>query len=176
MIISLFLPFLINHDNKKLLSTREEELINDYPELISKTNLFINAGMSIHSSLARIYKDYTSLHEPAEYHYLYKELGLTLSLIESGTLEAYAYSDFGNRIGIPCYIKFGSLLEQNLKKGNQELSLMLTTEAITAMETKKRLLIEKGEKASTKLLLPMMMIFAVILIIIMIPAFLNITL
>ncbi len=148
-------------------------MINDYPDLVTKTTLLINAGMTIHSALLRIYSDYAHSHNVAHFHYLYKELGLTLAQIENGVPQSCAYSEFGNRVGLPCYIKFGSLLEQNLKKGNRELSTMLSSEAMAAIDSKKRLLKEKGEKASTKLLLPMIMIFAVILILIMIPAFLN---
>lgn len=149
-------------------------MLSDYPELVSKLNLLINAGLNIHTALLRILCDYEKSHKK-NIKFLYKELKITLRQIENGMSEGAAYVGLGKRIGLPCYIKFGSLLEQNLKKGNKELSFLLNTEVIIANDEKKRLIKKKGEEASTKLLLPMMMIFFVILILIMLPAFLNIS-
>ncbi len=106
---------------------------------------------------------------------MYKELKICLLQIENGHSEGLAYSNFGKRIGLPCYIKFGSLLEQNLRKGTKELRILLNTEVAISNDEKRRFIKKKCEKASTKLLFPMMMIFFMILILIMLPAFLNIS-
>lgn len=144
----------------------------DYAEIVSKLTLLFNAGLTIHSSLNRIQHDFLASNS-REYHYAYDEIKLTLELISNGHSESVAYGDFGKRIGLSPYIKLGALLEQNLKKGSSELKYLLSQEVLQASEQRRRSLTESGEKANTKLLLPMMLIFMMILMVIMIPAFLN---
>lgn len=172
--MALLIPFLFANDNNKELIKRNEQLLSDYPDLISKINLLINTGLTINSSLRRIVNDYEHS-EFANDRYLYKELKMCISQIDNGISESTAYFYLGRRIGLPCYIKFCSLLEQNLKKGTKELRLLLDSEVRLANDEKRRNIKKKYEKASTKLLFPMMLIFLSILILIMIPAFLNIS-
>jgi tight adherence protein C len=172
--LALLIPFVFANDNKKMLLQRKEQLLSDYPDLITKINLLINTGLTINSSLRRIVNDYE--HSPFSCNrYLYKELKICISQIDNGISEATAYFYLGRRIGLPCYIKFCSLLEQNLKKGTKELRLLLSSEVTFANEEKRRNIKKKYEKASTKLIFPMMLIFLSILILIMIPAFFNIS-
>lgn len=166
--IVLFL-ILYNRDLEKKITVRDEQLICNYPELISKFNLMLMSGMTIRSALKRISDSYISKNS-----YLYYELNRCIYEIEHGVSEAIAYRTLGNRINIPCYIKFASLLEQNLLKGNTELISLLTYESKQSILSKKNLLLRKGEAASTKLLLPMTLLFIVILLLIMIPAFIGI--
>lgn len=159
-----------------LLSKREQQLLTDYPELVSKMNILLCAGLTIHSALQRILEDYRNSPSFDDNRFLYKELHTCLSQIENGVSEGFAYAEFGKRISINCYIRFASLLEQNIKKGTKELRYLLLSEATHANDMKKKLILQLGEKASTKLLLPMMLLFFVIMILVMFPAFLNITL
>ena len=147
----------------------------DYPELVSKLNILISAGLTIKASLNRIVHDYDKNH-PNHSRYLYKELKVSLLQLQNGSSEGLVYSQFGQRLGIPCYIKFGSLLEQNLRKGTKELSYLLSTEVCIANNEKKHSLLKRGEEASTKLLMPMMLMFLSILILVLFPAFFNISL
>jgi pilus assembly protein TadC len=144
--------------------------------LVSKLNILLCAGLTIHKALLRILQDYKNSPSFNNNRFLYKELHTCLTQIDNGVSEGFAYANFGKRIGLNCYIRFSSLLEQNIKKGTNELRLLLTSEVTLANDMKKRLVLQLGEQASTKLLLPMMMLFFIILIIVMFPAFSNMTL
>ena len=50
----------MRRDTNKLLKIREDSLISDYPNFISKLCLLIGAGMTIKSALTRILTDYTN--------------------------------------------------------------------------------------------------------------------
>lgn len=168
----------MRRDLNKLLKNREDSLISDYPNFISKLCLLIGAGMTIKSALTRILTDYTNTtnndSKNTSMNFLYVELKNCLSQIDHGIYEGLSYRNFGLKINIPCYIKLGSLLEQNLLKGNKELTSILAYEAANSLIIKKQLIIKKSEEASAKLLLPMMILFLIILIMVMLPAFLNI--
>ena len=71
-------------------------------------------------------------------------------------------------------MKFGALLSQNVKKGSKGFVDVLKMESIQAFENRKSIARQKGEEASTKLLLPMFGMLAVVMIIVIVPAFLSI--
>ena len=100
-------------------------------------------------------------------HPLYEEMLITCHEIESGVGEARAYERFGERCGLHRYRKFCSLLVQNLRKGTRGLVQLLEQEVSDAFAEK------SGEEAGTKMLFPMMMMFGIIIVIIMVPAFLS---
>ena len=71
-------------------------------------------------------------------------------------------------------MKFGALLSQNLKKGGKGLSELLKLESIQAFENQKSEAKRMGEEAGTKLLAPMFGMFAVVMLMVIVPAFLSI--
>ena len=71
-------------------------------------------------------------------------------------------------------MKLGTLLSQNIRKGNKDLLLKLRQEAAVALEERKNRARKAGEEAGTKLLLPMMMMLCIVMVLIMIPAYFTI--
>ena len=106
----------------------------------------------------------------------YEEMRTTYHEMQSGIPEAEAYERFGRRCGVALYMKLGALLSQNLRKGSKGLSQLLKLESIQAMENRKSRAKRMGEEASTKLLLPMFAMLAVVMILVIVPAFLSIQL
>ena len=90
--------------------------------------------------------------------------------MESGVTEVEAYEHFGQRCRLPQYRKCAALLVQNLKKGSAGLLAALQEEAEHSFEERKRNAREEGERAGTKLLFPMMMMLAVVMVLILVPA------
>ena len=90
--------------------------------------------------------------------------------MQSGVAEAAAYERFGTRCRMPAYLKLGTLLSQNLRKGTRNLAEQLKGESREAFEDRKALAKRMGEECESKLLIPMMMMLLTILIIIMYPA------
>ena len=90
--------------------------------------------------------------------------------IELGMSEEQAYYRLGRRLGIPCYIKIMTLLEQNMKRGGRGLVDMFEQEENIALEERKNLAKRYGEEAGTKLLGPMIVLLLVVMLMIMVPA------
>lgn len=142
--------------------------------MVSKLTLLYSAGMTISASLEKLCKDYEALNPNAD-NPLYINLRYTLNRIHQGCSEADEYKLFGKRCKAPCFLRFGNLLYRNLLKGSADLEMILHDEVLSAYESEKQFILKKSGEAGTKLLLPMMMIFVVILILIMIPALNSVT-
>ena len=71
------------------------------------------------------------------------------------------------------YLKLSSLLEQNRKTGLKNLRQMLDDDVADAFEERKNLAKKQGEEAGTKLLLPMFMLLAIVMVIVVVPAFMS---
>ncbi len=154
---------------------RKEKLQSEYPELVSKLTILLGAGMTLFSAWNKIATNYSNKRKnnTIPIHPLYEKMLITCHEIESGVGEARAYERFGERCGLHRYRKFCSLLVQNLRKGTRGLVQLLEQEVSDAFEERKNLAKKSGEEAGTKMLFPMMMMFGIIIVIIMVPAFLS---
>ncbi len=156
---------------KKQVEKREWELRRDYAQVVSKLVLLMGAGSAVRTAWETMVRDYERKKEAGGKHcYVYEEMALTGREIQNGVSEGRAYENFGIRCRLPCYLKLSALLEQNLKKGNKGLSLLLEAEVAEAFEQRKELAREQGEKASTRLLFPMVMMLVVVMLLVLIPA------
>lgn len=168
--ISIFIFLFALTDIDKLLKKRAYQLASDYPEIVSKLLLLHGAGLTIQNSFSTILADYKKKDES---RYIYQEIEFMLNKIKSGAPESGAYSELGKRCQLHAYIKLGTLLEQNIKKGSSDLQNALNQEVSEAFSIHKSNVLSSGEKASTKMLLPMILILIVVMMLIIIPAFLS---
>ena len=67
-------------------------------------------------------------------------------------------------------MKLSGLLEQNRKNGSKNLRETLRLEMAEAFEQRKHQARRMGEKAGTKLLVPLFLLLGVVMVMIMIPA------
>lgn len=153
---------------------RKKQLLLDYPDLMWKLTMLLGAGLGIKASFIRIAAEYQR--EQREnggrgMRYVYEEVVYTCREMDSGIPEAQSYERFGRRCQLPEYIRIGTVLSQNLKKGAQGLTALLAEEAETSLEDRKHRARKIGEQAGTKLLLPMMLMLCVVLAVLMVPAF-----
>ena len=147
-------------------------MLMDYPEIVSSLALLLGAGMNVQNSWLKIVNDYrTKREETGKKRYAYEEMLFTVYEMENGVLQVNAYERFGRSCRISCYTRLSTMISQNLRKGSTNLAQLLTEEAKEAFENRKHMARKLGEKAGTKLLLPMMMILGVMMVIIMVPAF-----
>lgn len=136
----------------------------DFPDFVSKLMLLVNAGMTVTRAWERIASD-TVKDTP-----LYRELHLAIQDIKSGKPEHCAYEEFAKRCRTPEITRFISVILQNLRKGNSEIVPILRVFALECWEMRKNTARRFGEEASTKMLLPLMLMFLAILLIIGTPA------
>lgn len=170
--VSLSLYPLMDKDLMKKKERRDKELLTDYPEMIHKFTLYIGAGMSLFGAWEKIVKESEVRIE--EGRYLYKEMLVTYKELTTGVSEIIAYERFGRRIKLIPYLRFSSYLEQSTKKGNHTLLSQLELEVAESFALRKEMAKQKGEEAGTKLLFPMIIMLALVLVIIIVPAFSSI--
>ena len=161
----------------KRQQVRKAQMQIDYPEILSKLILLMNAGMSMRSAFAKVALDYRKqkeIHKQKNYYrYAYEEFWTTYQEMEHGVFEIEAYERLGSRCGLSMYKVFSVLLIQNLKKGNQKLLEAMERDMANAFEERKRRAKVLGEQAGTKLLLPMMLMLIIVFILLLVPAFLS---
>ena len=134
----------------------------------------MQAGLAARNVWERMVKEYEERRRQGEKpRYVYEEMRITWNQMKNGMYESRAYGEFGRRCGIHAYMKFGALLEQNLKQGTTGLVLRLREEAEAAFEERKNLARRLSEEAETRLMLPMFMMLFMVLTVIMVPAFLS---
>ena len=114
--------------------------------------------------------EYLEKRDISQKRYAYEEVVATWSELSNGVNEVKAYENFGRRMKLLKYMKFSSMLSQNVTKGMEGLLHSLESEAMDAFEDRKELAKQVGEKASTKLLGPMMLLLGIVLMMILIPA------
>lgn len=164
--------FLTDRDLRKSVDSRKREMDLDYPHILSKFVLYLGAGMSVRSVFQKLAADYRLERERgAGSRYIQEEILLVCHELDSGIPEITVYGHFGQRCRSRQYTRFCSLLTQNLKKGNSALLDVLQEESAAAFEERRNIARELGEEAGTKLLFPMIIMLAVTMLIIIVPAY-----
>ncbi len=161
-------------DKKSQAKIREQQLLFDYSEVVSKLVVYIGAGLTVRGAWERIAAGYKEAvkQRKRSVRPAYEEMVKTAGQIGSGQSEGRAYSEFGRRCGLQAYIKLSALLEQSQKNGSRQLRQALELEMVSAFEQRKNLAKKLGEEAGTKLLLPLFMMLGVVMVMIVVPAFL----
>lgn len=172
-----FLLYALDRQNQnKAVQEKRRQMLLDYPEVVNKLTLFLGAGMTVKRAWKKIVSDYEEQKDVWGYRHIYEEMKTTGYEMESGVTESESYERFGRRCMLQEYVRLGALLSQNLRKGTKGLNQILRLEAIQAFEERKARARRLGEEAGTKLLGPMFLMLAVVLFIVIVPAFLSIQL
>ncbi len=175
-IFSIIIAFLLNFNKKykkkqKELSIERQSLL-EYPEIISKFIIYIEAGLSIRNAWERIVLDYEK--GKSENIYAYEEMKKAYGRLRGGIHEAIVYKDFSRAMKLRQYTKFISILEQNRKAGLNNLKELLNYECKSAWEERMNLAKRQGKEAETKMLLPLFLMLIIVLLVVVAPAMLNI--
>lgn len=171
--IGILLFALRKQNEKKEMEDRKKQMIRDYPEIVNKLTLYLGAGMTVKRAWRKVTEGYMREKTEGSERYAYEEMRQTCHEMDSGVTEAESYENFGRRCDVQMYIRLGALLSQNLRKGTRGLTELLKLESIQAFEERKAQAKRLGEEAGTKLLLPMFLMLAVVLVIVIVPAFLT---
>lgn len=154
---------------------RKEQLLKQYPDMVSKISLLLGAGMTLSSAWERIVLNYQHRLEQkhGETQEVYEQMMVAYREMQDGIGELKVYERFGDRCGTPQYRKFSMLVVQNLRKGSSGLRQSLEKEVSDAFALRKNLAKKAGEEAGTKILIPMMLMLCIVMVIILVPAFLT---
>ncbi len=170
----LLVPFVWREKQKKELKGREEQMLLDYPGLVNKVMLLLGAGLTFRKAVERLGTEYEEKRrEGAGIHYAYEELCIMMQEMRDGVSEGKALERFGRKCRLMPYLKFSSVICQNLKKGAEGILELLERESLEAAQQRRERVLRMGETAGTKLLFPMMVMLGLVMGIIMIPAFMT---
>ena len=166
MIAAVFAAFLavyIEYDKGSKVDKRREEILKDFPHLLSQLALLINAGMPLREALETA--------SGKEEGIIYEQLRILSDDMRNGIPEYEALSEFADRCGVDEVRKLSGLIIQNVRKGSAELASALLELSGEVWRNRTSQVRELGEKASSKLLIPILIIFGGILMMVVAPMF-----
>ena len=161
---------------KEKIKKRIRYLEIDYTQIITKILLYVSSGMTIRNSMIRladVYQKSNLNKEKIDERVAYKELMIVRNKLLGGYSEVRAYEEMAKNINLRTYTRFLNIIIQSIKNGNKELKNILNMEVQDALYERKQHAKKLGEEAATKLVLPLMMMLAIIMVIIMVPAFMG---
>lgn len=165
LVISVLLVWYVRETFQDKIEYRREELLLEFPQVLSKMTLLVNAGMMLRDAWKKVADTGEGV--------IYTEMQTTVSEFENGVSEIIAYQNFADRCALKEMRKFSALVAQGLTKGSADLAYFLKEMSDELWAQKKSLVLQKAAKAETKLLICTILIFVGILIMIIVPIFGN---
>lgn len=166
ILFSVVIYYYFSTLSTKKIKKRSIQFMNEFPNAVSTVALLVNSGMILREAWNEV-----AMSDDSE---LYLEMRKVNEDINNGISEIEALHSFANRCVTPEIKKFTSFIVQGLEKGSKELSQTLKLQTEELWESKKQNVIQQGELASNKLLIPIMIMFIGILIMVMGPIMTNI--
>jgi len=163
-------------DQQKLKNQMIDEMDIDYPMIVSELSILMGAGMSFRKALERMVVKYSNSLKNGKTQKRpgFEQMLVTYRRMTDGLSEIQAIEELGAKCESKNYRKLSMLLSQNLRKGSKDLIDCLEKEQQNAFELRKQRAIRAGEEASTKLLIPMAGMLFIVIVILVIPAVLQI--
>ena len=161
LVMAFLLVWYMSEMFNDKLTARREEMLADFPQVLSKLTLLVNSGMTLRNAWNRIAADGKGV--------LYQEMAAAEAEMKNGISEPNAYRNFAERCGLKEIRKFASLVTQSMAKGSGDLSFFLKDMSDEMWEMKKNMVKRRSEQANSKLLGPIVLIFIGILVMIMAP-------
>lgn len=165
IVCGAMLPLYISMNMDTKIKEMHEEILLDYPNVLSKMALLINAGMMLREAWQTVGESGSRK--------LYREMQNVSKLIANNVPEAQAYGYLSETCKVNEIKKFVSIICQNIEKGSSELVHVMKELSVDAWTLKKNVAKMKGDAASGKLLIPIGLTFVAILVMIMVPIMAN---
>ena len=148
---------------KNTLAKRTEECEVQLPEVVSTMAVLVNSGMVLREAWNMVADN-----GKGAFYELMRKAGENM---RNGYSDADAIFLFGRASNSTEVKKFTSALLQSMEKGGAELAGFLAHQSSELWSAKRQRMLQAGEKAATKLLLPIVLIFVGVIIIVMTAAF-----
>ncbi len=148
---------------KNTLASRTQECDMNLPEVVSTMAILLNSGMMLRDAWRLVGSSgSTALHEL---------MRKATDDMKNGASEADAIYHFGLRSGSAEVKKFTSAMLQYIEWGGAEFTLFMQRQSSDLWNLKRQKMLQLGEKASTQLLMPILLIFGGVIIIVIAAAF-----
>ena len=150
---------------KQALSPRRGACLDEFPNVISKLALLVSSGMTLYQAWSAVAQ---SREGP-----IYDLMRRSCQDVDNGMGENDAYYRFGLLSDSQEIRKFSSMLVQSLEKGGGELTGFLMQQSKELWGQKRQRMLQKGDEAAAKLLLPTALMLVGILLIILSAVFMS---
>ena len=160
---------------KEEADERRKQMQCDHPVILNRYMLYYMAGMNpraIWYEICRRYEE-ESKQNIAGRRYAYEEMIAARNRMEEGCAELESYDLFAARCDDIRFRSFINFVKQAVITGGRGLNVILYEEMEKARREKLAQVKVSASEAGTKLLLPMFMMLAVVLVIVMVPAFMG---
>ncbi|OWR33195.1 type II secretion protein F [Saccharibacillus sp. O23] len=164
-VLAVVLPFALIKDLASKVKQREEKILLELPEMLNKIVLLVGAGETVQQAIFRC-----SQQKEGSDHPLYKELDRMVTECRSGDPFHQAFEQFGKRCGVQDATIFVTTVLLNHKRGGGEFAMALRDLSRTLWDKRKAMGRIQGEKASSKLVFPMVLILFVVMLMVGGPA------
>lgn len=173
IILFLLLYFREREQKKETKKQYLQRMEQEYPKIVGSLSVLLGAGMTVKQAWNVMANQYIRKGEKEEEQGAWKEIVLLNRKIQEGEGEKEALLQMMERIPLMCYHRLIRMLLTNRDKGTKGLCEMLDKEAETAYEQQVLNMRKIGEEASTKLLMPMIIMLFLVMAIVILPAFIN---
>lgn len=162
ILLAIIFPYGVQSAINSAIATKKDEILGEFPKMVSKLTLLVNAGMLLRRAWDEVAN---SNQEDA----LYAEMRAASQDILEGMTVENAMDAFASRCGVKEIRKFSSIYVQAVKRGAGESIDSMKAMADEAWEQKKQISKQKGELAAQKLLIPNMIMFLGIMVVVVVP-------
>ncbi|SEK79677.1 type II secretion system protein F (GspF) [Paenibacillus sp. cl141a] len=164
--LGALLPVALMKDLHKKVTLREQDIVMELPELLNKIVLLVGAGETVQRAIIHC----VERNEDAS-HPLYAELKRMVLEWEGGHPFQQAFEQFNKRCGVQEVSIFTTTVLLNFRRGGNDFVLALRDLSRVLWEKRKAIARTRGEQASSKLVLPMVVIFMIVIVLLGAPAF-----
>lgn len=174
----LLIPLLVarqwEYEKKQMEEMRHASEL-EYSNILWQFILLLEAGFTIRSAWKKIVQDYEKQKADMQKsrRYVYEQMAYAYHRMELGEPQEKAFDIFSRKMAMKSYSKLMTLFLQNLTKGSKNMLDILKTEEQIAFANRCEQAKRMGEEADTKLLLPMGVMLLNILLLLMVPAFMQ---
>lgn len=154
---------------------RVQALQLEYPELVNQLAMLVETGMPLRQTWNKIAMQYE---RKREHHWIERKEVFEAILrmnrrLNEGETERMAYESFAEEINVRCYHQLIRMLISHANKGSVGLSAFLEEECRRAYEEQIIHAKKAGEEASTRMLLPLMLMMVLVMGIVLLPAIIQ---
>ncbi len=171
---AMAVAIFMDRDLQKKDKERQKELEREYPEFITKLQLYMGAGLTMRNTFFRMGSNYRKEKEiTGKRLFLYEEVLVSCYQLSNARAEDEVYREWAKRCDEIHYRKLGFLLVSYRRQGNDNILNQFSREVYLAWEESRRLAKKQGEEAETKLLFPMILMLVVVMSLILVPVYIG---
>lgn len=150
--------YFYNYTRDKI-TQRKDECDIEFPDAITKLALIVNSGVILHDAWRIVADGNTGV--------FYDLMKKSCEKMDNGKSDVEAIREFGILTNSDEIKKFTTALIQSIERGGGDLPSFLINQTTELMKLKRQLMLQKGEKAASSLLIPIALMFAGVMFIVL---------